>query len=83
MYSKNNIDRPVAEREYFDRPMDFNPDSYTFSPTHKRPIDMALDIRKINSSENSRFATQTKSSLMQTAQSTIQSGFNQTSTLAK
>jgi hypothetical protein len=50
MYSKNNIDRPVAEREYFDRPMEFNPDSYTFSPTHKRPIDLAWD-RRANSSE--------------------------------
>lgn len=50
MYSKNNIDRPVAEREYFDRPMEFNPDSYTFSPTHKRPFDVSLEPRNIKSS---------------------------------
>lgn len=46
MYSKNNHDRPKAEREYFDRPMEFNIDSYTFSPAHKKPIDYAWDSRK-------------------------------------
>jgi len=46
MYSKNNIDRPVAEREYFDRPMEFQKESYTFTPSHKRPIDFLWDTRK-------------------------------------
>ena len=46
MFSKNNNDRPVAEREYFDRPMEFQKESYTFTPSHKRPIDFLWDTRK-------------------------------------
>ena len=45
MYSKNNYDRPKAEREYFDRPMEFQKESYTFTPSHKRPIDFLWDTR--------------------------------------
>lgn len=47
MYSKNNVDRPKAEREYFDRPMEFQPGSYTHSPIHKRAIDFSFENKSI------------------------------------
>ena len=45
MYSKNNNHRPKAEREYFDRPVEYVHQGYTFSPVHKRPIELTGDFR--------------------------------------
>jgi hypothetical protein len=41
MYSKNNIDRPKAEREYFDRPIQYQHQGFVFSPEHIRPIEFS------------------------------------------
>ena len=38
MSSKNNIDRPKAEREYFDRPIEYTKQGFEFTPHHRRPI---------------------------------------------
>ena len=40
MASKNNFDRPKAEREYFDKPVAYMHQGFVFSPVHKRPIEM-------------------------------------------
>jgi len=45
MYSKNNLDRPKAEREYFDRPVDYIHQGFSFSPQHKRPIELTGEFR--------------------------------------
>ena len=58
MYSKNNNRRPKAEREYFDRPVDYIPQGYTFSPVHKRPIELTGEFRASLASRGSRGTSQ-------------------------
>ena len=41
MNSKNNRDRPVKEREYFDRPFSYMHQGFVFSPIHKRPVELS------------------------------------------
>lgn len=41
MNSKNNDDRPKAEREYFDRPFSYMHQGFVFSPIHKRPVELS------------------------------------------
>ena len=41
MNSKNNLDRPVNEREYFDRPFSYMHQGFVFSPIHKRPVELS------------------------------------------
>ena len=41
MNSKNNHDRPVNEREYFDRPFSYMHQGFVFSPIHKRPVELS------------------------------------------
>lgn len=45
MASKNNNDRPKAEREYFDRPVDYMHQGFMFSPIHRRPIELLGEMR--------------------------------------
>ena len=40
MFSKNNLDNPKSEREYFDRPIIHVTEGFEFTPVHKRPIEM-------------------------------------------
>ena len=42
MASKNNLDRPKAEREYFDKPIEYIHQGFQFSPIFKKPVELTL-----------------------------------------
>ena len=48
MYSKNNVDRPKGEREFFDRPINYMHQGFMFSPIHRRPIELLGETRMAN-----------------------------------
>ena len=52
MASKNNFARPRAEREYFDKPVNFERQGFRFSPVHKKPIELSGDLRTTSSNYN-------------------------------
>lgn len=47
MASKNNYDRPKAEREYFDRPIEYAKMGFEFTPHHRRPIHLLGQQRNL------------------------------------
>ena len=52
MSSKNNEDRPRAEREYFDRPINYMHQGFMFSPVHRRPIELLGESRMAKTNPN-------------------------------
>ena len=57
MFSKNNNYQPKAEREYFDRPVNYEKLGYKFSPLHKRPMELRGDIRRTAQSSERFYST--------------------------
>jgi hypothetical protein len=66
MASKDNIDRPKAEREYFDRPIKYQKEGFGFTPHHRRPVYLLGQAKNIDEvmSNYSRINLRSKSPTM-------------------
>jgi len=78
MASKNNNDRPRAEREYFDRPVNYIYQGFTFQPVHKRPIELQGDIKSstLRSRMSMDIAKQTTPTQMKRQLEMMSTGFS-------